>query len=411
MGLFNRTKEVPAVIQPPCRHELLEAAEYLLSEQSASKQNETKLRLTGLRRCRLCRVWLAPDGKIVPENRLAELLETCGDLLPWDGDGQIIWGASPMPLPGPEKGPGELVAMASSPRYHLDEVVLAATTRQHLDEALVKLQFSDLIYREWGFAKVDPLGNGASFNFYGPSGTGKTRTAEALAGSLNLPFLCVLPGTLENKYMGETPKNIQRIFAKAKEEGALLFFDEAESLFGRRASDVTQGIDHEVNVTKSMLLAEMERFDGVMVIATNFQENYDAAFRRRIQFHIQFPLPDRLALEGLMAQFLVANIPLGDPRQDLLQAAVNYCDALEGDLRMSGGDLVSALRISLSKAVLAGPDENRRLRTEHVLTALQEVQENKQQVGRRPSAPKPFDPSKSTQILTDLYNRRPEPNP
>jgi SpoVK/Ycf46/Vps4 family AAA+-type ATPase len=301
--------------------------------------------------------------------------------------------------------------MATAPRYHLDEVVLAATTRQHLDEALVKLQFSDLIYRDWGFAKVDPLGNGASFNFYGPSGTGKTRTAEALAGTLNLPFLCVLPGTLENKYMGETPKNIQRIFAKAKAEGALLFFDEAESLFGRRASDVTQGIDHEVNVTKSMLLAEMERFDGVMVIATNFQENYDAAFRRRIQFHIQFPLPDRLALEGLMEQFLVPDIPLGGSRQNLIQGAVDYCDALEGDIRMSGGDLVSALRISLSKAVLAGPANNRRLQAEHILAALQEVQDNKQQIGRKPSAPKSFDPSKSTQLLTDLYNRRPELNP
>ncbi len=134
MGIFNRTKDGLSVMQPRCRHERLEVAEYSLHQVSQSDTDEPKLRLSGLRRCRLCLAWIAPDGKAVAEDRLAELLRSCGNLLPWQGGGQIQWGTDPVLPPGSEKGQGDPVAMASAPRYHLDEVVLAFPTAERSNQ-------------------------------------------------------------------------------------------------------------------------------------------------------------------------------------------------------------------------------------------------------------------------------------
>lgn len=250
-----------------------------------------------------------------------------------------------------------------------DDVILSASTRLQLDECLARLRFHRKIYEDWGFAAVDPMGMTAILNFYGPPGTGKTLCAEALAGRLGMPFLPLGIAELESKFMGETAKNIQAAFEQARESGALLFFDEADTLLGKRLSSVTQGVDNEVNAMRSTLLIELERFEGIVVFATNFARNYDEAFRSRIGYHIEFALPDLEARRRLWERFLVDGIPLGDSREALLDGASARSEGL------SGREIRTCMRLALPKAFLAAERDDRspRLNAEHLYAAIDEV--------------------------------------
>lgn len=268
------------------------------------------------------------------------------------------------------------------PRFQLRDVVLPASTQKDLTDALVKVRFHSVIYDDWGLKAVDPDGRGVSLNFYGPAGTGKTRTAEALAGELGLPLLSISAGELESRFMGETPKNIMRAFEAARESKALLFFDEAESLFGRRASNVTQGVDHEVNVAKSTLLMELERFEGILVLASNFQEIYDTAFRRRITHHVRFDLPDRTALGALIKMHLVPGIPIDGERQAFLgRLSASLDEIVSPDDRFSGADVLTMVRLALPAAISADP--NHPIVTfGHFKDAIDSILRAKREVGR-----------------------------
>lgn len=262
---------------------------------------------------------------------------------------------------------------ARAARFGLDGVVLSDATRVELEEALTKVRFHRTIYEDWGFGAIDATGRGVALNLYGPPGTGKTRAAEAVAGELRRPILHLSAGDLESRYMGETAKNIQAVFREAQASGAVLFFDEADSLFGRRASEVTQGVDHEVNVSKSALLVEMDRFEGVLVLATNFQQNFDRAFVRRISHHIHFRLPDRAARHALWSMHLVARVPLAESREGILEFVT---DASEG---LSGGDVLTVMRLALPAALLAAP-ASPRLRREDLSAAIERVRRARAEV-------------------------------
>jgi SpoVK/Ycf46/Vps4 family AAA+-type ATPase len=180
-----------------------------------------------------------------------------------------------------------------TPRINLeDDVILNGDTQRMFDEAIGAMRYHKIIYSDWGFNAVDPTGRNLILNLYGPPGTGKTLAAEALAGTLKRQFIHIGIAELESKYVGETAKNITAAFQRAAIEGALLFFDEADTLLGARLSSVTQGIDNEINAMRSTLLIELERFEGLVVFATNFAKNYDSAFVSRIRYHIEFSLPD-----------------------------------------------------------------------------------------------------------------------
>ncbi|UMY59750.1 ATP-binding protein [Pseudomonas sp. LS.1a] len=257
-----------------------------------------------------------------------------------------------------------------------DDLVLPAKTRLQLDECLARLRFHRTIYQDWGFAAVDPMGMTAILNFYGPPGTGKTLCAEALAGQLGLPFMALGIAELESKFMGDTARNIQAAFAQATETGALLFFDEADTLLGKRLSSVTQGVDNEVNAMRSTLLIELERYEGIVVFATNFPGNYDEAFRSRIGYHIEFNLPDLAAREQLWSRFLVEQIPLGSPRDLLLSEAAMQSEGL------SGREIRTCMRLALPKVLLAAEQEGgpAQLQMAHIQQAIDEVQTAQRQV-------------------------------
>jgi hypothetical protein len=144
------------------------------------------------------------------------------------------------------------------------------------------------MYDDFGLGEIDPYGGRTAINLYGPPGTGKSFAADAIANELGMGIIRVSYAEIESKYVGETPKNIKAAFQKARETNALLFFDEADSVLGRRLTSVTQSTDHAVNVSRSVMLLELDRFSGVTVFATNLAVNYDPAFVRRILGHIEW---------------------------------------------------------------------------------------------------------------------------
>ena len=264
---------------------------------------------------------------------------------------------------------------SKTPRFNLEkDVILPRHTRQMMDEAIGSLRFHKLIYSDWGFAEVDPSGRNMAINFYGPHGTGKTLAAEALAGTLGLKFIHIGISEIESKFVGETAKNISAAFQEAALQGALLFFDEADTLLGARLSSVTQGIDNEINAMRSTMLIELERFNGMVVFATNFAKNYDSAFVSRIRYHVEFQLPNLEERQRLWERMLVSGIPLAQERADLIQRASESSEGL------SGREVRTVLRTALPRAVMALPDEPR-LAWTHIESAIEDIKYAKTNVG------------------------------
>jgi len=192
------------------------------------------------------------------------------------------------------------------PRYSLDDVILTPRTRDAVEDALVEIRHADLIYRRWGLQKVVKRKRGVTLLFAGPPGTGKTMTAEALASTLDLPFMVVNYAQLENMWVGETEKNIESLFAEATKRKALLFFDEADSIFYQRGASTAPWTNRDVNV----LLHHIENFGGVAILATNMPVNLDRALNRRVDLAIEFEMPTADLREALIRKLLPARAPL-----------------------------------------------------------------------------------------------------
>lgn len=257
-----------------------------------------------------------------------------------------------------------------------NDVVLPRETRRMFEEAIGAMRHHKTIYTDWGFGDVDPMGRNMILNFYGPPGTGKTLAAEALAGTLQRKYLHIGISELESKFVGDTAKNISAAFKVAAMEGALLFFDEADTLLGARLSSVTQGIDNEINAMRSTLLIELERFEGVVVFATNFAKNYDSAFVSRIRYHIEFKLPDLEGREQLWRRLLVPGVPLAEERD----ALIARCAA--GSEGLSGREIRTVLRTAFPRALVEAP-VSPRVTWQHIESAIQDVRTANRNVGSR----------------------------
>jgi len=257
-----------------------------------------------------------------------------------------------------------------------NDVVLPPETRRMFEEAIGAMRHHKTIYTDWGFGDVDPMGRNMILNFYGPPGTGKTLAAEALAGTLQRKYLHIGIAELESKFVGDTAKNISAAFKTAALEGALLFFDEADTLLGARLSSVTQGIDNEINAMRSTLLIELERFEGVVVFATNFAKNYDSAFVSRIRYHIEFKLPDLAGREQLWRRLLVPGVPLAEDRETIIARCAAESEGL------SGREIRTVLRTAFPRALVASP-EAPCVAWEHIETAIQDVRTANRNVGSR----------------------------
>ena len=169
---------------------------------------------------------------------------------------------------------------------------------RQLREICNQVKYRARVYDEWGFDRKLSLGKGLNVLFTGPSGTGKTMAAEIMAGELGLDLYKIDLSTVVSKYIGETEKNLDRIFSEARDSNSILFFDEADALFGKR-SEVRDSHDRYANIEISYLLQKMEEYDGIVILATNLQKNLDEAFARRMHFCVEFPFPqeaDRLRI-------------------------------------------------------------------------------------------------------------------
>lgn len=282
----------------------------------------------------------------------------------------------------PEQEPlaPEIVYIAKPAQFSLDQdVILSALTRNEIEESLAKIKFHKIIYEDWGFGQVDKLGRSSILNFYGHPGTGKTLTAEAFAGQLGLPIIQVGIAEIESKLMGETSKNIQQIFCDANAQGAVLFFDEADTLLGKRLSSVTQGVDNEVNAMRSTMLIELEKFNGIVIFATNFAKNYDEAFRSRISYHVEFTLPDLQARHALWSKMLVSKIPLAQERDVILTQCANESDGL------SGREIRTCMRLALPKALkeAQGNVAVAQLDFEHIYSAILGIKKAQKEVANQ----------------------------
>ena len=157
-------------------------------------------------------------------------------------------------------------------------------------------------------------GKGLSILFSGPHGTGKTMAAEVIANELSLDLYRIDLAAVVSKYIGEAEKNLDRIFTAAGNSNAMLFFDEADALFGKR-SEVNDAHDRYANTETSYLLQRMEEYDGLVVLATNLKNNIDPAFTRRLRFIVNFPSPDANDRENLWRNVLPENTPEEDPKK------------------------------------------------------------------------------------------------
>jgi len=198
---------------------------------------------------------------------------------------------------------------ARPPKFKMHDLILSAAVHNELNTLQSRIENHALIYQEWGFETVDPHGRNVAVNFYGPPGTGKTMCAEALADRLGKTVIEINYAEIESKYVGDTPKNIVAAFDQAKVQDALLFFDEADSILGRRMTNVTQSADHSVNVSRAVMLKQLDAFPGIVVFATNLAKNFDGAFVRRILQHVFVGPPDESSRLRLWERMITVKVP------------------------------------------------------------------------------------------------------
>jgi SpoVK/Ycf46/Vps4 family AAA+-type ATPase len=190
----------------------------------------------------------------------------------------------------------------------MDDLVLPERERQLLREIAVHVAQRNKVYVEWGFGNANDRGLGITALFSGASGTGKTMAAEVLANELNLDLFRIDLATVVSKYIGETEKNLRRVFDAAEDGGAILFFDEADALFGRR-SEIQDSHDRYANIEIGYLLQRMESYHGLAILATNMKGALDPAFIRRVTFIVNFPFPDERSRAEIWRRAFPASTP------------------------------------------------------------------------------------------------------
>ena len=233
--------------------------------------------------------------------------------------------------------------------YEWEDLVLTNYTQEHLNELDIWLTHSDTLLEEWGMAKS--VGRGYKALFYGASGTGKTLTATLLGKKFNKKVYRVDLSQLVSKYIGETEKNLEKVFKSAEEKDWILFFDEADSLFAKR-TEVSSSNDKHANQETAYLLQRIETCENLIILASNLKDNFDDAFLRRFQSIIYFPLPDEAERLLLWEKGFSAKADLS--QLNLEEIAYKY--ELSGANIMNVIRLVSLLTINRSSDVILMDD-------------------------------------------------------
>lgn len=264
-------------------------------------------------------------------------------LAAWRGNG--VPGASELYAACRAQSSGRLDALAHkiSASYSWDDIVLPSDQVGQLQEICIQVRHRRTVLEGWGFDKRLAMGKGVNVLFAGPSGTGKTMAAEIIAADLGLEIYKVDLSTMVSKYIGETEKNLDKVFTAAREANAILFFDEADAIFGKR-SEVKDAHDRYANIEVGYLLQKMEEYDGVVILATNLRKNLDDAFIRRLHVAIDFPFPEEPDRLRIWKKVFPPQAPLDDD--------VNL-EFLAKQFKVAGGNIRN---IALLAAYLAAED-------------------------------------------------------
>lgn len=266
---------------------------------------------------------------------------------------------------------GALAALATriAPAHLWRDLVLPADALTQLRELCARASGAATVFEQWGFGARLPRARGVHALFAGPSGTGKTMAAEVLAHELGVDLFRVDLSAVVSKYIGETEKNLERVFTAAEGSNGILFFDEADALFGRR-TEGNDALDRYANVEVSYLLQRMEAYDGIAVLATNLRAHLDEAFLRRLTFAVHFPFPDQDSRRTIWQGIWPADAPLSsDVDLDFLASA----------FELSGGNIRN---VAVASAFLAAAEDSA-ITMSHLLRAIaREYQKLGKQLGR-----------------------------
>ncbi len=235
------------------------------------------------------------------------------------------------------------LARRIEPRYTWDDIVLPDDILTQLREICQRVAHQHRVLGDWGFARKLSQGKGMNALFSGPSGTGKTMAAEIIANELGLDLYKIDLSGVVSKYIGETEKNLDRIFTAAENANAILFFDEADALFGKR-SEVRDSHDRYANIEISYLLQKMEQYEGIAILATNLRGNLDESFTRRLAFTVHFPFPDEANRLRIWQNIFPSQVPLARDVE---------LEFLARQFKLSGGNIKN---IALAAAFLAAED-------------------------------------------------------
>jgi SpoVK/Ycf46/Vps4 family AAA+-type ATPase len=261
---------------------------------------------------------------------------------------------------------------ARSPKFKMTDLVVSQSVLAELRTFNSRIANHAVIYDTWEFRRIDPSGRNVAVNLYGPPGTGKTMCAEALADDFGKMLIEVNYAEIESKYVGETPKNAVSAFRQAKACDALLFFDEADSILGRRMTNVTQSADHAVNVARAVMLKQLDEFSGIVVFATNLAKNFDGAFVRRILQHICIAAPDEECRQRLWERMITPSVPGRETLDFGWLAKIS-----DG---MTGGFIKNAVLFALSNAADRTGRE-RRVEAKDLEAAIENIQRAQRDVG------------------------------
>jgi len=251
----------------------------------------------------------------------------------------------------------KLIALANKikPNYTWKDIILPKNILQQLHAICDQVNYKNKVYRDWGFDQKFSLGKGVSALFSGPSGTGKTMAAEILANDLQIDLYKIDLSRVVSKYIGETEKNLDKVFQEAENSSAILFFDEADALFGKR-SEVRDAHDRYANIEIGYLLQKMEEYEGICILATNLKKNIDDAFLRRLHFIVELPLPDDRHRYQMWQQMF--------PEQTPLSKDIDY-DFLSKRFKITGGNIKN---IVVNSAFLAASNSGI-VKMEHLIRA------------------------------------------
>ena len=240
------------------------------------------------------------------------------------------------------------------PHYTWDDIILPKDTKEQLKEVNGYIEHKGTVYAEWGFENKFSLGKGLNILFSGSSGAGKTMAAEIIGNEVELDIYKIDLSSVVSKYIGETEKILEKIFNEAETSNAILFFDEADALFGKR-SETRDSHDRYANIEINYLLQKMEEHEGIVILATNFKNNIDDAFMRRMHFAIEFPRPDEEHREKIWKNIFPDEMPL--------DADIDFC--FLAAFNITGGNIKN---IALSAAFLAA-GESSSVKMKHIIRA------------------------------------------